>query len=137
MPSYEEQLRELAKSIGSDGCTHALQVHQVCCWEHDWAYVTGTTPRGVATTKAEADARFRRCLQLRSPFRKYSPLSWWRWLAVKWFGRGHFDKPIQVPRKQAFMAALVASAESTSAALAEARARRLAIVDEQLKGQSI
>ena len=130
--SYEDQLRELAKSIGSDGCTAALQVHQVCCWEHDWCYVTGMTPRGRLISKVEADARFRECLQARSPFRGYSPLAWWRWVAVTWFGRGVWPpapEPILRPA-HFFTVVTVAGQERTLAALAEARARREDIFNE-------
>jgi hypothetical protein len=90
--SYHDELQALAESIGSDGCTHALEVDVDCCWEHDWAYVTGTTPRGVVVTKAEADQRFRDCAQRRSSFRYFSPLSWWRWAGVRLGGRGVWSK---------------------------------------------
>lgn len=92
MASYHDQLKSLAESIGSDGCTNAAQWYQECCWEHDWAYVTGTTPRGVFVTKEQADQRFRDCLQAHSSFRWLSPLSWWRFLAVRKFGKGLWSK---------------------------------------------
>ena len=88
MASYHDELAALAQSIGSDGCTHALQVKVECCWEHDWAYVTGTTPRGVPCTKAQADQRFRDCCAAHSPLRRFSPWAWVRWTAVSLFGRG-------------------------------------------------
>ena len=59
MSSYHDELKALAESIGSDGCTHALEIDVECCWEHDYTYVTGKTPRGVRFTKAQADLRFR------------------------------------------------------------------------------
>jgi hypothetical protein len=86
--SYHDELQALAIAIGSDGCTHASDLAVECCWEHDWSYVTGMTPRGVAVTKAQADERFRDCLQAHSTCRWLSPLAWWRWLAVREFGRG-------------------------------------------------
>lgn len=92
MASYYDQLKTLAESIGSDGCSHATQWYQQCCWEHDWAYVTGTTPRGVPVTKEQADQRFRDCIQAHSSFRWFSPMSWWRFLAVKKFGKGVWNK---------------------------------------------
>lgn len=89
MASYAEQLREWAQKNGSDGCSWpASQAHQMCCHEHDFAYTTGSTFRGVKVTKAEADRRFRECIQTHSSFRWFSPMSWWRWLAVSRFGRG-------------------------------------------------
>ena len=96
MPSYHDQLKTLAQSIGSDGCTNAAEWYQECCWEHDWTYVTGMTPRGVSITKAEADQRFRDCLQRHSSFLWLSPMSWWRYLAVRKFGRGNFDRMVTV-----------------------------------------
>jgi hypothetical protein len=88
MSSYHDELAALAASIGSDGCTKGMQVHVDCCWEHDWSYVTGSTPRGVPTTKAQADRRFRDCNQAHSPLRWLSPWAWLRWTAVHVFGGG-------------------------------------------------
>lgn len=121
MSSYHDELKALAESIGSDGCSGpTLQVHVDCCWEHDWSYVTCMTPRGVPTTKAEADRRFRDCLQAHSPLRFLSPLAWWRWLAVMQFGRGSFPAPGVARRLMPF--------PDSGPALREARAAREAII---------
>lgn len=121
MTSYHDELEALATSIGSDGCTHALQVRVECCWEHDWAYVTGTTPRGEPLTKAQADQRFRDCLCAHSPLRWLSPWAWVRWLAVSRFGHGNWTKP-RVMQTQ--------SAMGTATILATAKAARAAILEE-------
>ena len=107
MSSYRDALEAWAIANGSDGCTTpSTQAFQVCCWEHDHAYVTGQTLRGVRVTKAEADQRFRDCIQAHSSLRWLSPLSWWRWLAVHWYGRGVWTlRPAQyayTPRETAF-----------------------------------
>jgi len=121
MASYYDELKALAESIGSDGCTHATQIHQVCCFEHDICYVLGTTPRGVPITKAQADRRFRDCNQAHSPFKFLSPLAGWRWLAVHWFGSG---PPVGVPVPGLLLPL------ATADALEAARAARARMADE-------
>lgn len=96
MASYHDQLQALAESIGSDGCTHGLEICIECCWEHDWTYVTGMTPRGVVVSKEYADKRFRDCIQAHTSLRWLNPLSWWRYVAVVKFGHGIWGKPLAV-----------------------------------------
>lgn len=89
--SYYDQVKAIAESIGSDGCTRpALQIHVVCCWEHDIAYVTGKTPRGVPISRAGADQRFRDCNRAHSPLKWLSPLAMLRYFAVSRFGGRHY-----------------------------------------------
>jgi hypothetical protein len=93
MASYEEFLETWAAEHGSDGCTHSSDLfYRVCCLEHDFSYIHGETPRGVKVTKAQADQRFRDCIQAHSRLRFLSPMSWWRWVAVSRFGRGVWAK---------------------------------------------
>lgn len=94
MASYKEELKALAESIGSDGCTGVADICIECCWEHDWTYVTGMTPRGVVVTKEYADRRFRDCIQARMRLRWYSPFSWIRYIGVKKLGKGVWSKPV-------------------------------------------
>lgn len=122
MSSYHDELKALAEALGSDGCTHATQTYQVCCWEHDVAYSLSVTPRGVPTTKAQADRRFRDCLQAHSPFRFLSPLAGWRWLAVHWFGQ------FTAPAAPAFVR--VPFAFMPADALHEAREARARMAEE-------
>ena len=86
--AYWERVEKKAKELNSDGCTGVVDFHIRCCWEHDIAYVLGTTVDGVPQDKATTDAEFRRCIQSQSKFGVLSPMSWVRWLGVKWFGRG-------------------------------------------------
>jgi hypothetical protein len=84
---YWERLKEWAAQ-NSDGCTKAADIHVECCYEHDYHYVFGETLEGSPITKAEADVQFRRCIQSRSKLGKFSPMSWWRFAAVRLFGKG-------------------------------------------------
>lgn len=84
---YWVRVRQRAAELGTDGCTAALDVHLDCCLEHDIAYFTGRDVDGNPVTKAEADAAFRRCLQSKSRWGRFSPMSWWRWAAVAWINR--------------------------------------------------
>ncbi len=105
--SYREELEAWALAAGSDGCTAVPDFFRVCCLEHDHAYVTGATLRGVPVTKMEADMRFRDCIQRHSSFRWLSPMSWWRWFAVRKFGKGIWNKQavrilgVMTPREEA------------------------------------
>lgn len=124
MTSYHDELAALAKAIGSDGCTHAADWYVECCWEHDASYRRGVTLRGVPITKAHADQRFRDCIQANSGLRFLNPLSWWRWAAVSWFGRGIWAT--QTPQRL-----LTQSPPATAAILQDAKAARLAILREE------
>lgn len=83
---YWQRVREKAAELQSDGCSGVPDFHIECCWAHDIAYRTGMTVDGETLTRAEADARFRRCIQSRSAFGLFSPMSWWRWLGVRFGG---------------------------------------------------
>lgn len=128
MASYHDELKALAESIGSDGCTKGTDIHLECCWEHDASYVLGVTPRGVPITKAQADRRFRDCNQAHSPLRWLSPLAWLRWTAVHLFGGG----PVVTAGTSRQFLHYVRSQRTSAAALAEAQAARARI----LKGTS-
>jgi hypothetical protein len=84
---YWERVRDKAGEIGSDGCTGAGAVFRDCCFEHDIHYRTGRTLDGQPITKAQADDRFRACMQARSVLGWWSPMAWIRWSAVRLFGR--------------------------------------------------
>lgn len=121
MPSYHDQLALLAKSIGSDGCTHGMDICIECCWEHDWTYVTGLTPQGRVVDKEYADRRFRDCLQAHMSLRWLNPLSWWRYLAVVKFGHGIWGRrPVEVQR-------FYTNYSSTKTLLNDAQSARLRI----------
>lgn len=126
MASYAEEVKALAESLGSDGCSApALQVYVTCCHVHDIGYALGVSPRGVPITKAQADQRFRDCLQAHSSLRWLSPLSWWRWVAVRQFGHGIWKVLPPEPRRGLF------SHPINFDALGEAREARERIMGER------
>ena len=89
---YLNWLAEWAKTH-SDGCTHVSQIHQHCCWQHDFAYQTGASPRAffngdwVPMSRKEADAEFLHCNQAEDVLGRFSPLAWGRWIGIRIFGR--------------------------------------------------
>lgn len=86
-PGHWERVRQRAAELNSDGCTWVADFFLDCCLEHDIAYRTGCDVDGNPTTRAETDARFRRCIQSRSKLGRFSPMSWWRWAGVRVLGR--------------------------------------------------
>lgn len=88
-----------AMAIGSDGCTVVSELFHPCCSEHDLAYGWNKDPRdaykldragnrdpwgsALPITRAEADRRFRECIQSRSRFGRWSPIAWIRWVGVR------------------------------------------------------
>jgi hypothetical protein len=84
---YWERVHDKAAELGADGCSFATGAFVDCCLEHDIHYRTGLTLNGTPITRREADARFRSCMQSRSKLGFFSPMSWWRWAAVRAFGR--------------------------------------------------
>lgn len=87
---YWQDVRRKAKELGSDGCSGVIDFYVDCCSEHDIAYETDADVYGHPMTRAEADADFRRCIQSKSPFGAFSPMSYWRWLGVRLFGKDHY-----------------------------------------------
>ena len=87
---YWVMIRRKARALKSDGCTGVPDFYLDCCLEHDIHYRTGKTLGGKPLTRAQADARLRRCIQSRSVFGWFSPMSWWRWAAVRLFGSRAF-----------------------------------------------
>lgn len=79
--------------VHSDGCTGVLDIHVHCCWQHDYCYQTATDPREafrgrtVKLNRQQADTLFRECNQSEDIFGRFSALSWWRWAALRAFGR--------------------------------------------------
>mgnify|MGYP003438754089 FL=1 len=84
---YWERVKDKAAELGTDGCTGATGLFADCCLEHDIAYRLGTTLDGTPITKEQADKRFLCCMQSRSLWGWYSPMAWWRYAAVRVFGR--------------------------------------------------
>jgi hypothetical protein len=84
---YWKRVRAKARELKSDGCSGVLDIYVDACYEHDIAYRTGRTVDGEPLTRAQADARFRRSIQHRSPFGFFSPVSWTRWVGVRIIGK--------------------------------------------------
>ena len=84
---YWDLVYAKAAELNSDGCSYVTEAFHQCCLEHDAAYRTGKTIYGKPITRAQADQRFRECMQMRSRFGKLSPMAWWRWAGVRIFGR--------------------------------------------------
>ncbi len=64
----------------TDHCSGVAEWYADCCREHDFNYRTKIVSR------AEADRRFRQCMQSKSKLGRFSPVSWVRWSGVRLFG---------------------------------------------------
>lgn len=84
---YWDLVRLKAVALGSDGCTGVPDFYLDACYEHDIHWRTGFTLLGDPITYAEANTRFRRVIQSRSPFGRFSPMAWWRYWGVTWVSR--------------------------------------------------
>lgn len=89
--SYWDDVRVRAAELGSDGCSGVPDWHLDACLEHDIHYRTHRTLAGDSITKAQADTLFRQRIQADSRLGVFSPMSWWRWAAVAWFGQKAWD----------------------------------------------
>ena len=79
---YWDQVREVARKLGSDGCTCVADIYTDSCFEHDIHWRLGATIHGVSITTRQANTRFRKVIQSRSAMGRFSPVSWVRWLGV-------------------------------------------------------
>jgi hypothetical protein len=88
MSEYYDWIKAEALKINSDGCSRVLDIHKVCCYEHDLAYFYGRDPQkayvvgwGLAAkiSRSDADEYFKHCNLLMGP----SALAWWRWMGVR------------------------------------------------------
>ena len=85
-PFYWARIYDLAMRLGFDGCTGVPDFYLPACQEHDYHYKYHTTLYGESITQEQADERFRQVTQHLSHFGIFSPMSWWRWIAVKFIG---------------------------------------------------
>lgn len=72
--------------IESDGCSVVPDFYKSCCIYHDFWYATHIDFDLTPISRAEADKRFRKCIQSKSVFGFFSPMSWWRYAGVRMFG---------------------------------------------------
>lgn len=86
-PVYWARVRTQALELGANGCSGVPEFYAEACLEHDIHYRTGKlVDGGYLLLRAEADWIFRCRIQQRSWFCLFSPMAWWRWLGVRWFG---------------------------------------------------
>lgn len=88
---YWLQIRRWAKKVKSDGCSGVPDFYRDACLEHDYHYANAKTWYGDPVTRAQADARFRKVIQWKSPFGIFSPMSWWRWAGLRLFGEAAWE----------------------------------------------
>lgn len=86
-----DDLARISEYIESDGCSLVLDIYLRCCVIHDWYYRTHINFDGSPITRAEADMIFRQCIQRKSVFGRFSPMSWWRWAGVRLFGGNSYN----------------------------------------------
>lgn len=79
---YWVRVRRLAQDLKTDGCTGVPDFYVEACFEHDIHWRTGHTIYGEPISTRQANMRFRRVIQARSPFGILSPMAWWRWAGV-------------------------------------------------------
>lgn len=84
---YWLNVRRTAAILNSDGCTGVLDIFRDTCLEHDIHYRTHRFLCGCDIDFSTANYIFRRRIQQRSLFGRFSPVSWLRWIAVNHFGR--------------------------------------------------
>lgn len=118
---YWDWVREEAAKIKSDGCSGVPDFYLEACLQHDLAYFYAKNPRSAYTYwlkmdssegnaywnniegntywkladpmfQSEADAQFRKAIQKRSRLGVFSPMSWWRWLGLKVFGKKAWNR---------------------------------------------
>ena len=86
--TYRAWVEDEAARLGSDGCTGGFGAYRFCCLEHDVLYRGGKHQDGRPCSKAEADHRFRSCIQRESRVLGWwNPIAWWRWFVVKYFAK--------------------------------------------------
>lgn len=102
-PLYWNWIATESIAINSDGCSAVPDFYLKCCQQHDLSYYYARCPRSAyrahitgsmnswadakTLTQSAADINFRRCIQQNSKLGRFSPMSWWRWLALKVVGK--------------------------------------------------
>lgn len=103
---YLARVRECAKVIEADGCSGVPDFFKICCDAHDITYRTGADVDGEPRSQAEGDAELRQCIQARSRWGWFSPMSWWRWAVLRVVGHKSYrprfaNCPELIARKRA------------------------------------
>lgn len=84
--AYWDAIKLKALSLQSDGCSGVPDFYQEVCYEHDVHYRTHRFLDGRPITKEVADLLLNVGIKDRSLFGAWSPMAWWRWKAVRWWG---------------------------------------------------
>lgn len=79
-------LRLISEYINADGCTGVPDFYVCSCIVHDFYYATHRDFKGNIISKLEADRTFKKLIQHKSFWGKFSPMSYWRYLGVRLFG---------------------------------------------------
>jgi hypothetical protein len=88
----EKDIQKIKEKCNSDGCTGVSNAHVYACYVHDFLYEFHVDFYGNPITQEQADKILRELIQLKSVFGVFSPMSWWRWVGVRVFGKSHWDK---------------------------------------------
>ena len=83
---YWSLVDEMANVLKSDGCTGVADYLRWTCLEHDIHFRTHKFLDGTPIDFGTANYIFRVRIQQGSGLGVMSPVSWWRWAAVQWFG---------------------------------------------------
>ena len=97
-----EWIRKEAVGICSDKCTKSLDMYADCCRLHDLCYWYAKDPfkafelwqagevnywhLAPSINQAQADLILRNCIQSKSWFGRFSPMSWWRYWTLRKLG---------------------------------------------------
>lgn len=82
---YFTKIRRRAAELKADGCSYVPEFYHIACLRHDIHYRTHCTLQGAPITKARADKLFESGMRHLSAFKQWSPMAWWRYVAVKYF----------------------------------------------------
>ena len=83
----ELDIAEIGRFVQTDGCTGTFDFYLQCCILHDWVYRTHRDFHGQPMSKKDADKLLRSCIMSRSWLGQLNPMAWWRYWAVRRFGR--------------------------------------------------
>ena len=78
---------EIGVYIATDGCSGVPDFYLNCCIIHDWWYRTHRNLDGTPIARAQADKRLEQCIQSTSWLGRWSPMAYWRYQAVRKFGK--------------------------------------------------
>jgi len=96
---YWQTVRRVAAELEADGCTGVPDFYLLACLEHDIHYRTHRTLDGLRINRRQADMRLRRVIQTLSSLGRMSPMSWWRWAALRLIGwKAWRRNPLPLPK---------------------------------------